>query len=278
VDFHVLLFNRFPFEILKNCMTNTKLILLFMLLQIMLLNSWGKMCFAQSMGKLKSVGMNTQELTLMHGDSIEVFRLEEPSDKGRRQKGDGFYWWYAANSLHRTQGAAAGRLLDGAYALYNRQKDLIERGSYKNGQRTGQWRAWYADGTLKRVEQWKRGLREGEFTTYDSSGSVESEGRYKRNRLHGVIRIYIDSLEKPLKQGYKDGELQLKKNRKGKALQSVRKGIVAMPKKVGALGRKAAKIFSKRKEKQEAAPEPEKEKKKKWWKFRLPFKRPSETT
>ena len=68
------------------------------------------------------------------------------------------YYWYDANQIHMTQGGFSGKLLDGLYAAYYRNKNLEEQGNFKKGLKTGIWKKWRADGSLESTTQWNHGL------------------------------------------------------------------------------------------------------------------------
>jgi len=177
---------------------------------------------AQSIDKLKEAALNTRKLTLAHGDSVEVFQLAPAAGSSPVIAGDGFYWWYGANSIQRTQGAAAGRLLDGAYSLFTREKALVEQGIYEQGQRKGLWRQWHKTGTLKSREYWKKGLREGKFEQYYPNGKMLKEGKYRRDKLVGVIKSY-DEQGELTKSRYTQGELKQPKEKKSKQKKQLKK-------------------------------------------------------
>jgi antitoxin component YwqK of YwqJK toxin-antitoxin module len=69
-----------------------------------------------------------------------------------------FYYWYSANSIHSTQGGFSGKLLDGEYDEYYPDKGLKEQGLFKKGLKSGTWKDWNADGTLKAEANWKNGV------------------------------------------------------------------------------------------------------------------------
>lgn len=172
--------------------------------------------FAQA-DKLKKKAMNTNHITLTNTDSVEIFYLS--ATQRNTSKRDGFYWWYGASSIKMTQGAVAGRVLDGEYSLFTKNKDLLERGMYSNGQREGIWRQWYKQGSLKRRESWKKGRKEGAFVHYYTDGRVQLKGAYDNNQLHGVVKEY--NVEgKIVKHRYRYGNLLLPKGKKIKVKDS----------------------------------------------------------
>lgn len=177
-------------------------------------------CSGQSIDELKKRAMNTNRLTLAHGDSVETFFITANSDKNKRYLKDNFYSWYRASEIKQTQGSAAGRLLIGEYSLFTRDLSLIERGNYEEGQRKGTWRQWYPQGSLKRQEMWQKGTLTGSFTEYYPNGTLLKQGKYKKNALHGLVKEYNQE-GTVTKKKYKNG---LQKRQKIKKNTKKRKG------------------------------------------------------
>lgn len=146
---------------------------------------------AQSIGQLKKLAMNTNKIVAAHGDSVEQFYLLKNSEKGKIATKENIdYWWYSGSQVNKAQGAVGGKLLHGEYSLYNRNKMLLERGVYFKGQKTGSWRQWYKEGSLKRKEEWKNGELKGSFLEFYPDGKLKKEGFYKRGTLHGRLKEY----------------------------------------------------------------------------------------
>jgi len=70
-----------------------------------------------------------------------------------------FYYWYAANSIHKTQGGYSGKLLNGLYTEYFANKNLKEQGSFSRGLKHGIWRVWNEEGKLLSETNWKNGIQ-----------------------------------------------------------------------------------------------------------------------
>jgi len=70
-----------------------------------------------------------------------------------------FYYWYAANSIHKTQGGYSGTLLNGLYTEYFANKSLQEQGSFVSGLKHGIWKAWDENGKLISETNWKNGIQ-----------------------------------------------------------------------------------------------------------------------
>jgi hypothetical protein len=120
------------------------LLLLFLLISIS--------AYAQ---KLPDMGLNMVHIVEL--DKTVVAELDEAGTR-TSVKSTLFYFWYAANTIHSTQGGFSGTLLDGGYTEYYLNKNLKEQGSFKRGLKNGTWKNWNEDGTLIQTIIWKNGL------------------------------------------------------------------------------------------------------------------------
>jgi hypothetical protein len=142
----------------------------------------------QSLNKMLQ-SLNTSHISHAHGDSIESITVMAEKTRINTLK-DRYYHWYGNNQIKATIGGYGGRLLNGEYKLFNRDKDLLTQGTYKCGLKKGEWIYWYSNGTIARAERWKKGIRAGEFVEYYQDGSVKTTGRYKEGFLHGKVYHY----------------------------------------------------------------------------------------
>lgn len=67
------------------------------------------------------------------------------------------YYWYDADIIHATPGGYSGKLLNGLYTAFYLNKDLREQGTFNKGLKSGVWKSWNEDGTLKAVSAWEKG-------------------------------------------------------------------------------------------------------------------------
>jgi hypothetical protein len=156
--------------------------------------------------------LNTTQVTYAHGDSIEVITIIKEK-RDFKVLNDRFYYWYSNNQIKSTAGGYAGKVLDGDYRLFNRNKDLLQAGHYKLGLRTGEWKSWYTNGVIAKQERWRRGIPEGPFIENYPSGLLKRSGMYKRGLLHGKVYQYSSSGQ-ALTEKYRNGELIVPKTKK----------------------------------------------------------------
>src|SRR4051812_4990317 len=71
------------------------------------------------------------------------------SDKKVKAQDDKYYHWYNSNDIKITRGGFSGKLLHGHYTEYYLNKNLKEKGQFKNGLKTGEWKSWYLNGEYK---------------------------------------------------------------------------------------------------------------------------------
>ena len=68
------------------------------------------------------------------------------------------------------------------------QKKL--EGAYKDGERTGQWSYWYADGKLWSQGEYKKGIENGLKTIWHANGQKYYEGHLKMGERIGVWKFW----------------------------------------------------------------------------------------
>ena len=135
---------------------------------------------------------------MIHSDTSVIQAEVLPAGESMRIQNSAYYTWFAGGRLHVTKGGFDGRLLHGSFALFTYpEKNLIQKGSFRNGEKSGLWTTWYPHGEVKERIHWKAGKRAGRFVEFDENGFRSREGRYRNNELHGLIRVYVreDSVE-----------------------------------------------------------------------------------
>ncbi|MEN9441050.1 MAG: hypothetical protein RLZ33_1127 [Bacteroidota bacterium] len=93
---------------------------------------------------------------------------------------DKFYFWYKAQVVKQTQGAASGQLLHGLYEVFYSNKQLAEKGRFRKGLKQGEWLYWREDGTLIRSEHWSHGKMVGTLQVFNEKGELVEEKKMKR--------------------------------------------------------------------------------------------------
>lgn len=123
-----------------------------------------------------------------------------------------FYYWYSANRINVTQGGYSGKLLNGPYSAFYENKNLKQKGIFKNGLKSKEWSSWNENGFLQERINWKGGRENGQFYRYDAQGNPKESGRYKNGLLNGKLVSYISADSSSIAH-YRKGELIKKKKR-----------------------------------------------------------------
>ncbi len=119
------------------------------------------------------------------------FSIIETNPKIKFEK-DVEYYWYKLNKIHSSYYDIAGRLLHGEYQkTHLKDKNLLEKGTFKKGLKDAKWKAWYKNGNLKTITSWNNGKREGWFLSYSYDGKLLEKGNYKQNKKNGTWINYI---------------------------------------------------------------------------------------
>lgn len=119
-------------------------------------------------------GQNLLKRTLkIHTDtSVIVFTIID-EELNLRPKNNLVYYWYANRKILNNTGGVGGMLLDGSYARYSTNDQLIETGNFKKGLKQGQWKLWDEQGNLLQMNFFRKGRQCGKQYIYKGDGSIE---------------------------------------------------------------------------------------------------------
>ncbi len=131
----------------------------------------------------------TRSVRLQKGDSIFDFHMRLNAENVKPQK-DTRYFWFASDSIFSNVGGFSGMLLHDKYEVFGVQNALLVQGNYKNGQRIGEWKYWYINGGLKKIENYKKGLLHGKYSVYSITGELLRETEFRKRNKHGKEEIY----------------------------------------------------------------------------------------
>lgn len=67
---------------------------------------------------------------------------------------------------------------------------LYMEGPMKDGERHGEWLAYFRDGRVQSIGYFENGVREGASTVYRETGQLYMEGRYKAGKHCGKWKYY----------------------------------------------------------------------------------------
>lgn len=96
----------------------------------------------------------------------------------------------------------------GNWEFYEDNGKLISLGVFdETGERNGNWKWFYSDGTLKQEATYQKGNLEGPYTSYHPNGQLKEKGTYINDSLEGENRYFNDYGALIEKKFYKKGEL-----------------------------------------------------------------------
>jgi hypothetical protein len=121
----------------------------------------------QSLRKQEQRAINRTHLTFVNGDTVQRFTVTYAKPTARTSK---VYYWQGPTQILRTTGAYNGHLLTGDYQLTTRNGNLLGKGNFDKGLKTGEWRTWRLDGTPVSLSNWRRGRQWGKTRYYNEAG------------------------------------------------------------------------------------------------------------
>jgi antitoxin component YwqK of YwqJK toxin-antitoxin module len=113
----------------------------------------------------------TREIEVKNTDSI-VKTYILVSGKAISPDKPVLYYWYYDNKIHFNQSGIAGFPLHGKYLVFDRNGKLTCSGFFQNGLKDGEWKYWFNNGNIKRLEKYKLGLLKGLPSNYDENGDI----------------------------------------------------------------------------------------------------------
>lgn len=120
------------------------------------------------------------------------------------------YYWLGGNVIHQQQGGYSGKLLNGVYEEYYKNKNLKTQGAFVAGLKNGLWKSWTENGRLTQEVSWDNGRLTGKFSLYDAAGREIQSGYYADGLKEGRVRMYegTDSARQVM---YKHGNVVIPK-------------------------------------------------------------------
>jgi antitoxin component YwqK of YwqJK toxin-antitoxin module len=136
------------------------------------------------------VRTTSNKVTISINDTLVQFFAIQPAKNLKKAQGY-MYYWYRDDTILTTMGDYSGRLLNGPYKAFYPEKNLLESGQFKNGEKSGQWKSWYNSGIIRGISNWQHSRRNGAFEIYDSSGTKIESGNYKNDQLDGEVTEFL---------------------------------------------------------------------------------------
>jgi antitoxin component YwqK of YwqJK toxin-antitoxin module len=161
-----------------------------------------------------SLNSKSRLIIIKCGDSL-IYAHIYTGERRSNPIPDRNYYWYSSDKIHNNIGGYSGNLLIGDYVVLNQEKNMIEKGSFNYGLKTGNWKRWYPDGKLQSNTNLEDGLLSGKSISYSQDGSYFTHTEYKNGFKNGTeVFDYNDSI---VRFRYKKG-MMVKKTVKNKQL------------------------------------------------------------
>jgi hypothetical protein len=113
---------------------------------------------AGCIGPIKDVDYHPSSMITIR-DSLTTIRFTlYPGDKPVKPKKGKNYYWYGTNRIHTTTDDYSGRLLDGTFMIFNETGGLLEKGTFDDGLKTGNWVTWGATGEVNTCIKYRNGF------------------------------------------------------------------------------------------------------------------------
>lgn len=108
-----------------------------------------------------------------------------------------FYYGYHLSQLFFKQGVLQGKPLNGTFARYDRDGNIIELGHFKYGLKHGLWKQLSPKGHITQTEEYRKGMLCGKRVVY-KNGMPEFQEHYRKGYLIGKPKL-LNPLPKPPK-------------------------------------------------------------------------------
>ncbi|MEO9569978.1 MAG: toxin-antitoxin system YwqK family antitoxin [Polaribacter sp.] len=139
-----------------------------------------------------------------------------------------FVQFYTLNGKIETEGVLNGRKRVGNWKYFYADGTLMSEENYKNGLLDGEQLIYYPDGQVTEFAIYKNGLKHGVVSKYSSKGILIEEITYKEGKPNGVAKyfelngnlketgVYKDGKRFGKWEFYLDGEIASEKDKKAK--------------------------------------------------------------
>jgi hypothetical protein len=97
------------------------------------------------------------------------------------------YYWYNSDKIESNVGGYYGKLLDGSYVVFDKQRNLVTQGVFDKGLKNRQWKTWYPDGNLKSIEKFKKGKKNGKAKYFSPDGKIIKMVPFKNDLKQGKM-------------------------------------------------------------------------------------------
>ncbi|WP_276167949.1 toxin-antitoxin system YwqK family antitoxin [Zobellia alginiliquefaciens] len=171
-----------------------------------------------------------------HGDLLVYYDNGNLAKKGEIIKDTitiGMWQWFYKNKQLKIEGAfdiqgnqkdiwktfyedgskmSIANFPDGSHLKYHKDGTTIkEKGSYKKGERQGQWKSYYKSGILKYDSKYENGRKYGIQQKFYDNGQLEQIADYVNGEPHAELKNYSDDGKLESLFFYNNGEIIWKK-------------------------------------------------------------------
>jgi hypothetical protein len=151
------------------------------------LKKMNKACFVAIVCLISAIKMPAQEgitpavrdIKILSNDSLIVAQILITKVDDKLSKSH--YYWYDNGNIRITQSGIFGYPLHGKYTVYDLEKNILLSGTFETGLKNGEWKYWYKNGNLMRVETFKM----GEMTTVPELYDINGKPVKKKFKLFG---------------------------------------------------------------------------------------------
>lgn len=85
---------------------------------------------------------------------------------------------------------------------------VVMEGAYRNDLRSGTWKEWSHDGTLRGEREYRRGRLDGTVHRWHANGTPAAEEPFEDGRLNGTLRRWFPNGRPRVVMTYVDGEAE----------------------------------------------------------------------
>jgi len=115
---------------------------------------------------------------------------------------------YYLNGVLKSEGNYVDDKKIGLWKFYHPNSKLEQIGKFaKNGKATGEWKWYFSDGSLRKIELLMNGVHENEYIEYSQNGDIKLQGEYINGNREGPWKINVNGYreEGQYLDGFKSG-------------------------------------------------------------------------
>jgi len=110
-----------------------------------------------STNKQKIESNKTDEIKIEYQDGLEIFNIYSGTNQPELLENKKYFWYTEFSKIKSTKGGNGGKLLNGEYKLYDKQRNLIKLKNFNLGLLDGIQKKWDEKGNIIEIEKYKNG-------------------------------------------------------------------------------------------------------------------------